>query len=353
MSRPTLDHPLVGLPVAMIDTETTGIDFVAGVHVVSIAVVHCTVGSDAEPEVVFDAKVRPPVPIPAEASKVHGITDADVVDAPTWTDVRAAMIPHVIGRIPAAFNAAYDYRVIAQEQARIGRPPLAWPWLDVAAPANVLDRYEKGKRLVDVGRRRGFVVDAHGAAADAMLAALLLPRLLEEGAKHRRIEQRVPKAATLGAYLEWQRATSLAREADLVAYFARQGRRDPVDCPWHELEGVPAPAAPAPAEPTGEPQRCRSCGSLVVWGVTANGKPVPLDTQVHDVVTLEASNGDPEITGRESRARYLVGFDLDARPVRGHVLPDGMRPELPRVRMRVSHFATCPNADSHRKKDVA
>lgn len=350
MSRPALETPLAGLPVAMIDTETTGLDFVAGVHVVSLAIVHMTIGSDAEPEVVLHAKVRPPVPIPAEASKVHGITDADVQDAPTWADLRPSLVPHLVGRIPAAFNAPYDYRVIAQEQARVGRHPLAWPWLDVAVPANVVDKFEKGKRLVDVARRRGFVSDAHGAAADAMLAALLLPKLLDEGRNHRRIEQRTPRFTTLGLYLDWQRASALAREVDLVAYFAKQGRRDPVDCPWHELEGIAAPTARAPEPDT---QRCRSCGAPIIWAVTASGKQMPLDPGFLDVVPLSDSNGDPEITGRGSRHRYLVGFDIDARSVSGHALPPDVRPELPRVKVRQSHFASCPNADKHRKPEAA
>lgn len=68
--------------------------------------------------------------------------------------------------------------------------------------------------------------------------------------------------------------------------------------------------------------RCRSCGQIIDWAITENGRRMPLDP-------------DPVDTGN------LVVVDGVAHPPR---LGDE---ELPR---RVSHFATCPDAGVHRKR---
>ena len=64
--------------------------------------------------------------------------------------------------------------------------------------------------------------------------------------------------------------------------------------------------------------RCRSCGALVVWGVTANGNKVPLD--IHFV----------------EDALAVVQFTDDG-------------PMVKKVALVRTHFETCPNADAHRK----
>jgi DNA polymerase-3 subunit epsilon len=344
MSRPTPDSPLAGLPVAMIDTETTGIDFAAGVHVVSIAVVHLELGTDEEPRVVCDLKVRPPVSIPAEASAVHGITDADVADAPSWAEVRSELVPHLVGRVTAAFNAPYDYRVIAQEQARAGRPPLRWPWLDPLVWAKVVDRYEKGKRLVDVARRRGFMVDAHGAAADAMTAALLMSALLRDGWRKPLGPCHIPRhLRTLEELVLWQRGEALAQELDFARWAARQ-QRDVSEFPWHQLEGLEPPSMPAAHVPTAT---CDSCGADILWAVTSAGKRVPLDPQQIDVIAESDAGGAPEVCGRGGGA-WVIGYQ-GAVLVKGYAVPADVRPDLPRRTVRRTHFATCPHADKHRR----
>ena len=65
---------------------------------------------------------------------------------------------------------------------------------------------------------------------------------------------------------------------------------------------------------------CRSCGAPIDWAVTAAGKRMPLDVERRD---------DGNVT-----------FDPDGT---ARVVPVGKG-------SRVSHFATCPNAQSHRRK---
>lgn len=74
--------------------------------------------------------------------------------------------------------------------------------------------------------------------------------------------------------------------------------------------------------------RCRSCRAEVVWCVTAGGKAMPVDVEpVEDGNVVLEDDGDLVAT----------------------VVPPGqglLGDERPRY---VSHFATCPNADEHRR----
>ena len=63
-----------------LDTETTGLG--PADQVVEIAVL------DAEGAVVFHSLVKPTVPIPAEATAIHGIRDEDVAGAPTFAGIK-------------------------------------------------------------------------------------------------------------------------------------------------------------------------------------------------------------------------------------------------------------------------
>ncbi len=59
-----------------LDTETTGLE--RSDEIIEISIV------DDEGQVVFDSLVKPSQPIPADSTRIHGITDADVLGARSW-----------------------------------------------------------------------------------------------------------------------------------------------------------------------------------------------------------------------------------------------------------------------------
>ena len=89
-----------------LDTETTGLDGAA--EVVDIAVV----ASDGR--VLLDTLVRPRCEIPAMASRIHGIRDEHVAQAPTWPEVAADLDVILSGRRVVVYNAPFDRRMISQ-----------------------------------------------------------------------------------------------------------------------------------------------------------------------------------------------------------------------------------------------
>ncbi|MCD6118474.1 WYL domain-containing protein [bacterium] len=84
---PLPNPPLSSLPIVVFDTETTGL-FTMSAWMVEIAGVRMS-GSFVTTGV-FQTLVRPDAIIPPDATKVHGITDDEVRDAPPTADVLRA-----------------------------------------------------------------------------------------------------------------------------------------------------------------------------------------------------------------------------------------------------------------------
>jgi len=105
----------------VLDTETTDLDGV----VIELAVVDAATG-----QTLLDTLVDPAgVPISAGARAVHGITDAELADAPSWAEVYPRLLDAVGERVVLAYNAAFDRSVVNNTHARAGLAgPLPQRW---------------------------------------------------------------------------------------------------------------------------------------------------------------------------------------------------------------------------------
>jgi len=105
----------------VLDTETTGLD--GDAEIVELALV------TPNGEVLLDTRVRPDTAIPAEASAVHGITDADVAAAPTFPEIYQCLVDLLPRRTVVAYNADFDRAMLHAAYSRHGlrRPaPVRW-----------------------------------------------------------------------------------------------------------------------------------------------------------------------------------------------------------------------------------
>lgn len=110
-----MNHPL--REYVLIDTETTG--FGASAQLVEIAALHVRNGDSVRR---FETLARPSVAIPWQASRVHGITDAMVRNAPREAAVVRSLLDFV-GALPlVAHNASFDVTVLRGAFARAGIP---------------------------------------------------------------------------------------------------------------------------------------------------------------------------------------------------------------------------------------
>lgn len=103
----------------VIDTETTGLNSLA--EVVEISII------DKSGNIILDSMVKPSVSIPSDASRIHGITDDQVSNVPTWRDIHDKVIGIISGRLAIAYNAAFDFRVMRQSAEKY---KLDWPRLE-------------------------------------------------------------------------------------------------------------------------------------------------------------------------------------------------------------------------------
>lgn len=87
--------------VVILDTETTGLEDDARIVEISIIT--------ASGEVLLDTLVNPGSPIPAEASDIHGITDAMVATAPSFGEILDRLTTVLDGRRCLIYHQPYDF----------------------------------------------------------------------------------------------------------------------------------------------------------------------------------------------------------------------------------------------------
>lgn len=100
-----------------LDTETTGKDVDSKIVEIALVKIHQD-GTQEE----WSTLVKPGVSIPKGASKVHGITDKMVKEAPKFADVYDEVVKRVRGCIPVAYNFTYDWQILRNEAKRIEKP---------------------------------------------------------------------------------------------------------------------------------------------------------------------------------------------------------------------------------------
>ena len=179
-------------PLVFIDFETTGVD-VEKDRIVEIGFVKYV--GDFK---MFDSiheKVDPTIPIPPEATAVHGISDADVAGKPTFKELSALVLDFIAGCDIAGYNIlSFDAPLLNNE---LLRARYAWDYTDVSfVDACVIARRKEPR---DLTWARKFYCGAehegaHGALADSKASAFVLqaqieryadvPQTIEELAKY-------------------------------------------------------------------------------------------------------------------------------------------------------------------------
>ncbi len=104
-------------PLAFIDLETTGTD-VSKDRIVEISIIK--VFPDSE-EKVYTKKINPTIPIPAVTTEIHGISDEDVKDAPTFAELAVEILEMLDDTDLAGYNSnRFDIPLLVEEFLRNG-----------------------------------------------------------------------------------------------------------------------------------------------------------------------------------------------------------------------------------------
>lgn len=97
------------------DLETTGLNHQQD-RIVQICIIVQEKGKD---DIVFKTLINPEIPIPKEASDIHGITDEDVKGAPTFKDIADNIYSYFKGELVCGYNSNFFDVPFLDAQMRI------------------------------------------------------------------------------------------------------------------------------------------------------------------------------------------------------------------------------------------
>ena len=193
--------------VFVFDTETTGTN-VNKDRIVELGAAYFVGG---EPGNTHRMRINPGQPIPAEATRIHGISDDDVRDKPTFEVIAERFVDHLTGKICGdeqlvlvGYNGAgFDAPIVNKELERAEQSHRIEPSrvLDVLVFVRWHHRGKRGRKLTDMCSFYDVaLVDAHSALADAYSTGQLLFKMIEA--------ERIPDTVE-AAYEEQARLSTL------------------------------------------------------------------------------------------------------------------------------------------------
>lgn len=102
-------------PIAFFDLETTGTN-ISNDRIVEVAIIKVNPDQSEETKTM---RINPGIPIPEETSRIHGIYDADVADAPRFSDVADDLMQFLGGCDLGGYNLLkFDIPVLVEEFLR-------------------------------------------------------------------------------------------------------------------------------------------------------------------------------------------------------------------------------------------
>ena len=132
----------------------------------------------------FHSLINPGRPIPWHITRLTGISDAMVREAPTFGDIADALAAQLAGRVFVAHNARFDWGFLSEEFGRVSPTPLAAVAMGQLCTVRLARRllsHLPRRNLDAVSAHYGVAIDGrHRAAGDAHATAQVLLGLLRD-----------------------------------------------------------------------------------------------------------------------------------------------------------------------------
>lgn len=155
----------------VLDTETTGLDPLAGNRIVEIGCIELVnmVATGRS----LQLYLNPEMPMPAGAQEVHGLDDAFLADKPLFADKVDELLAFLGDAQLVIHNAQFDLGFLNAELERVGKPKLSNDYVDTVSMAR---RKFPGQRASLDALCERFGIDntkrtKHGALLDSELLA--------------------------------------------------------------------------------------------------------------------------------------------------------------------------------------
>ncbi|MED5813439.1 exonuclease domain-containing protein [Mycolicibacterium sp. 050232] len=221
------------MPFAVIDFETTGLVPERTDRVVEVGIVLTDDRGRVEDE--WTTLINPHRDV--GASHIHGISAADVLDAPDFADISDHLLEMISGRVAVAHNASFDMRFLHRE--------LQLAKYDVPTRPTALCSMKWAGRMMGAAKLAHCcealgikLTNAHSALGDAHATAELLPHLINSCRRSRDWREDLARCATFG----WP--ISLGRIARAIAVHRGQSTSDPHSWLRSVLRAAWIPAQP-------------------------------------------------------------------------------------------------------------
>ena len=156
----------------LFDTETTGLEPHLGHRIIEVAALELV--NDLPTGQQFHRLIHPERDIPNEATRIHGLTLADLTDKPRFAEIADELLAFFGDGPLIAHNAKFDFAFLDAELARLGLAPLP-PSRMIDTLALAKARFPGMPNSLDALCRR-FTVDlrartSHNALLDCRLLA--------------------------------------------------------------------------------------------------------------------------------------------------------------------------------------
>lgn len=210
----------------LFDTETTGLEPHLGHRVIEIAALELI--NDLPTGRQFHTLIDPRRDVPADATRIHGFTAADLAGKPCFHDIAKPLMDFFGSALLIAHNAPFDFAFLDTELSIVGLPALDRArMIDTLALAKM--RFPGSPNSLDALCRR-FSIDlsartAHNALLDCRLLASVYVELI--GGRQRGFDLKVATPEPLVTYTHsgirvpsLVAATALEREAH-ASFIAR------------------------------------------------------------------------------------------------------------------------------------
>ncbi len=152
----------------IIDTETTGLSLWDEIIEISCL--------DSKGNLLYDTLVKPTIPIPSDATEIHGITNEDVSSAPTWEKVWKEIEPLLISKKILIYNKDFDISKISHCCSLYN---LDLPILDSDCVMQTYADYVGSTRWMSLSNAVGYYI-GHRAKNDSYATLELIQRVWDE-----------------------------------------------------------------------------------------------------------------------------------------------------------------------------
>ncbi len=166
-------------PLAVLDTETTGLSPQNGDRIIEVAVIAFDGGVVTDR---WSQLTNPGKELDPEVTRLTGIQPAELLGQPTFAEIAPELHRRLQGRTLVAYNAGFDRGFLLHEFNRAGLSlPRGSRWLDPLVFAKQLQKGQGNHKLGSVAKRLSVQLEeAHRAAADAECAGWVLLKLAEQ-----------------------------------------------------------------------------------------------------------------------------------------------------------------------------